>query len=235
MRGDTVQARFQHDFKKTFVLTRDDVKKVWERTAALGLTVAATIHCSDGIIREFSSLDDLLAYENAPSGKITSLIIFGDNQRGATVAKVEFFEAYQRTVRASYDGEEAQLLDWKRGISDLVDGMLPWYRAIAQIDVSEVCLGAGLGLIGLSIVVPDSFRIGAAKSLLVSAGCILALGAVVLGVVFRRFFNRWFPVSTFALGQGVRRFEDDEKIRWGIIVALLIGIVGSIISAPLIS
>ena len=49
-------------------------------------------------------------------------------------------------------------------------------------------------------------------------------GAIVVGWGLNRIRERLCPPVTFAMGQGKRRHENFEKIRWGVIVAFTVSL-----------
>ncbi len=59
------------------------------------------------------------------------------------------------------------------------------------------------------------------------------MGIVVLWVspfFFNKLREKFFPIATFAIGQGKERYELEEKIRWSIIVALVVSVLASLIA-----
>ena len=53
-------------------------------------------------------------------------------------------------------------------------------------------------------------------------------GAVVVGWGLNKIRERLFPSITFAMGQGKRRHENLEKIRWGVVVAFVISLLAGL-------
>jgi uncharacterized membrane protein len=57
---------------------------------------------------------------------------------------------------------------------------------------------------------------------------VLALiGIVIWGLYWLR--KRFFPVATFAIGQGLTRHQHYEQIRWVVIVGFVISVLASIV------
>jgi hypothetical protein len=65
---------------------------------------------------------------------------------------------------------------------------------------------------------------------------ILATLAVIYVILWggSKFQKRFFPVGTFAIGQGQERYRVDELWRWGALIGLGISTVGSIIAGVLL-
>ena len=64
---------FDFENKSAFVLRRDAVSRVWTILESTIGSVSATARCADNARREFGSLSQLLAFDNARAKEIRSL------------------------------------------------------------------------------------------------------------------------------------------------------------------
>ena len=55
--------------------------------------------------------------------------------------------------------------------------------------------------------------------------------ALVGGLGLNKLKSKIFPSSTFALGQGKARHNHLENIRWGVIIAFIVGVAASLVVA----
>jgi predicted lysophospholipase L1 biosynthesis ABC-type transport system permease subunit len=145
-------------------------------------------------------------------------------------------------MTASLRGEEACISSLRTSLTDVLDGMRPWYSWIAMVDLFLVwfpiltvpyLLLQALGLSrSSSSKVEIPFRT-AVYMLAVVVGALAAIAFVIWGT--SRLRSRFFPVSTFAIGQGLGRHQLDEQIRWVVIVGFLVSVAASIFLAPMLA
>jgi hypothetical protein len=125
-------------------------------------------------------------------------------------------------------------------VTDTLNGMKPWYSRISTIDMFYVWFPIFWVLASLVwIMTPSSptkpaipFR-KALEFLAIGLAVFGFIVAVVWGVGWAR--KRFFPVATFAIGQGSSRHQHYEQVRWVVIIGFLIGVAASIVSTLLLA
>ncbi|HBO44967.1 MAG TPA: hypothetical protein DD670_13765 [Planctomycetaceae bacterium] len=230
-------------------MTDDDLKRIDGAMSAFGGPVSYEVHCSDGLTRELS-LKELLSYENPQrkaihSLKATSVSLEGDNKRTAIV---DFEDRYQRTIAFYLNGFENDVEKFNSAMMDIVEGMRPWYAwFVGRFSAPMFAMVFGLVLGVLAVVL--IWHLSACHDLpgagTGAAWVVLMANSVWLGSLFLSFMcaetidnlkKRFFPAITFAIGQGAKRHDTMENIRWVIVVgsalAIVSGIVVSIIMMP---
>jgi len=216
-----------------FVLGIEEVGRLWKiLEEGIGST-SVTIRCADKTDRALSSVAELDAYENSQPRKIVRLRIFSQGEDWKTAANITFggYEAIRGSVTAN--GEVA--VNLRDRIDEILLGTKPWYNRLATIDffwLAGVPLFlAYLVLQVLAATTPDRQEPislnDAVRVVSVIVGILGLLGATFWGLYCLR---KWaFPVATFAIGQGRARHEFLERVRWTILVGLLVSIAASVI------
>jgi hypothetical protein len=228
-REELVQVHATVDIPQAFVATSGAITKLWQALSEPCPVIAATAHCHDGLVRQFATLEALLGYENPERASITSLEFSARSADRETTAQISLGARYSTSIRASLRGEEACILSLRTSLTDVLDGIRPWYTRIATVELFYVWF-AIVGFPSLLIQIlgatsPSSPKVAIPFRTVVYltavvVGALAAIGFVIWGTW--RLRGRYFPVSTFAIGQGAERHQRDEQIRWVVIVGFLV-------------
>ena len=125
-------------------------------------------------------------------------------------------------------------------VSDTVDGMRAWYSRLSTIDFTYVWFPIVMVLVFLAQITSPSGTPHPApplnkaiELLAIVAAVIGVIAAVIRAIAWLR--KRFFPVGTFAIGQGLSRHQHNEQIRWVAIVGFVVGVGASIVATMLLS
>ncbi len=234
-------SRWAH-LRACFVLKRENVAHLGHLLTAFGKDVTCEISCSDGLSRQFEDIGDLLAYDNPPTRQIRSIEV---EVRGpGRHAEIELgHERRLENVRIWMEGPEADVVTLDRGIEEFLLATRPWYARLATIEGSSVVVSALLSLagisaaalvaVGLGFITPSERGVGDSSKIEAGAfaavGILAIFGVIGAGYVWHRVSLRWFPVGTFAIGQGLARYEHQEWIRRTVVVTV-VSLVASIVA-----
>lgn len=230
------------DIPQAFVATSGDITKLWRVLAEPCPVVAATARCQDGLVRQFSTLEALVRYENPRRASITSLELSARSANHETTAEISLGRRYTTSMTASLRGEEACISSLRTSLTDVLEGMRPWYSRIATVDLFFVWFPILtvpyllITILGLSSPRSSKVEIPFRTAVYLTAvvvGALAAIGFVIWGTW--RLRSRFFPVSTFAIGQGAGRHQRDEQLRWAVIVGFLVSVSASIFSALMLA
>lgn len=233
-----MEAHLRTERDHAFVLTGDDLNKIWSALERdIGLT-SAEIGFSDSIERKVSSLEDLLAFENSNKKKIKRIEIYGKSASDDNRARVLFSDSIYRPIEVSATGEDNVVTKFGDNIAELIDGLKPWYAFISRLDffyiIGFVCW---IAFMLLDIITPDSPN---DKTVEVAQGIKIVL--ILLGILsgislsiwgLNRLRSIYFPFSSFAIGQGKERHRVQENVRWGVVVAFVVSLAASTFFAML--
>lgn len=235
-------AKYCETFNFAFVATPDKVSKLFDVLKTRVGAVEITADCAD-YSREFSNLDELLKYENPPARQIKQLSLAARSEDLNRSASVVLANSRLTTVTIYLTSRrEDGLLKLKNDILDIVDGLRPWYGFFSTFEYHYFLLQSafllcmvlygGLTLLAFLGWLPKpgngnaELRITAIAALVLSSPLMLALlTSIVVG------WTKGFlaPRGVFAIGQGKSRFDLQEKIRWGVVIAFVVSIAAGLV------
>lgn len=228
-----MQATAELSRNHAFVVTAAYVEKCWGLLAARIGPVDAVAHSVDNIQRPFDTAKKLAAYENTRDREIKRLALTARSDDHSKSARVTF--GGYVPITASIEGPELVVTRLRDDISDVLAGTKAWYSWIARVNAGYI----GMALILVvslfaNLVTPDQEGpfpgVGFAKAALAIGILLLMLGCFAgLAWLFNYVRLRFFPVASFALGQGVDRFDFAERVRWCVLVAFFVSVTASAI------
>jgi hypothetical protein len=232
-----LQARVERELRHAFVLTADQVRKIWKILQEAMGNVRATASCADDVERPFSSVEKLVAYENPRIRQIVRLEFVAWSQDDHQMVYLLFRTSFV-SITLRVHGREADAICLRDNIADILDGTRPWYSNIAGVDSHAIVAALGLfvGLVsflrpaGRTIVLTGLYEITLLVAILITAVVILSL---ILNWGISRLCRWLTPMATFALGQGEERYHIDEQWRWVVLIGLVISTLGSVIATVL--
>ena len=217
-----------------FVVTKSDIEKIWSLLSDAYDSVNATASCTDNLERTFNNPQDLLNYENSRAQSIRSLHFETSQISDEGIASIRFGNRYSGSVEFRASGPEEKIIPLKNRIAEIVDGTRQWYSPLSRIDFTFWVWGMALFAMMIVQFMSDgsaakkafSFTEAITAGLALSfIGVLLALASIGLNKMRRRFF----PVATFAIGQGLKRYEFDNTFRWVVIIGFAISIFSTIV------
>lgn len=222
-----------------FVLDSPVSSKIWSLLTSKVGTVYASAACEDGLVRRFETPEELHKYENPLNRAIYAISFLASSPTRDAWAEVSFNWSYGGRIRVQIDGSEAVVLDVRDRIHDILAGTRPWYWRISRFDASPIFLLIAFALIWFIGVTSSGKSKAEAISL---KEALLGTIALLTLIVFyslvpwclNKIRRRYFPHAVFAFGQAKARYETDEKVRWGVIVAFVLSLIASIVAAFLI-
>ena len=235
-----MEAHTKFDIQQAFVATNQDVTRIWKVLEKSGMVVTATIKCSDGLVRYFQNSEMLAQYENPQRASISALEISGRSPEPYSSAEISLGAHYSAPVSVSIRGEETHVSSMRTDLTDTFDGMKPWYSRISTIDLFYFWTAIFMVLmLLLQIMAPSSVPTPGvpfkkALSILAIAVTVIGLiGVMIWGVSWSR--KHFFPIATFAIGQGLTRHSHHEQVRWVVIVGFVVSLVASIVATIMLA
>lgn len=234
-----MQVHATGEFSSAIVVDADSLQRLWNHVDAFAAPASATISCSDGIERKFDTLEKLLKYEDPARASIRTVELYGRTRNPERSITITVGRPYGARAAASIRGEEDDASTMKARIMDTFSGMCAWYSPAATMDlyivwmVVFVTIMLVLQLMAPSETPPRPGR-SFSEAVRVLAYVVPIIGSIVL-IVFgiAKLRARYFPLVSFVLGQGVRRHQVNEQVRWTVIVGFFVGLAASIVYAVL--
>lgn len=191
--------------------------------------------CADGIERSFDSLDELLAYPNAPRVAMQSLTIEAKAPRSARAARITILTGRSGSIAIRATAAEGELTRLLPKLRDELVGTRPQYWILAEPRGRTMYLA--LGMMMLAILAGPVWTNWAAVMLLVRQpiACACA-GLLVLsvGYVLGRLRDALFPRGIIVLGHAVESESRRAYIRTAVVLAALLGIASSLVASVIL-
>lgn len=207
--------------KEPFVLTARDLRKV---DRVLGSSVTYTVKCSDGLKREFTDVEQLIQYENPPEREIWWVVISSKSYspKRSAVISLGPYDENEVDIR----GPENEVIQLSLAVKDCLIGMRPWYAHITKFNF-------GMKMSALIFATLLFLTNHSLSELSTTDGMIwVILATIVLFIVshiLEGLKARFFPKAVFAIGQGAKRYDDQEKIRLTVIVGFVISFLAGLV------
>lgn len=243
-RRDEITASKHDGWIQPFVLRPDDLRKLTEIMEKHIGPAMFNVRLADGITRHLATLVAVLELEN-PKGErqVISVEIEAESDSPRARATVEFEDASYATVRIGYHGPASTVEKLNVEVQDRIAGMKPWYGWLTKIHfvlampiLLLVSAVSGIAVLLLKEGIPSDNRpleLGrAALSYLLGVGLLFL--SILVGRLLDILRDRLFPLVSFAIGQGARRYKTAELIRWWVIVGPILTLVIGVLIAILL-
>ena len=222
---------------RAFVLTWASLEKLHSSIAERLPQVYISARCSDQLDRVFESLQELTDFGNPSRAAIQELRITGRDSKRDQRFSISLSNERRINVRISLDANEEDAIPLNDLATDTVDSLRPWYSWVARADWYWLVLGGWLGtqlalatlklaLAGDKVITFSIGTLTTAKEVL--KGVLIGLAPFSAGFALNSVRNKFFPVGTFAIGQGELRHTSAEVTRTVLIAGLAVSIVTSI-------
>lgn len=229
-----MEVHFHTTRKHAFVVRQDGLQKIWKLLEDHIGAVNASAECSDDMVREFNNWEQLASYENPSTKKMLKLSIQSRSDDRNKSANVNFSDNSWGTIRIWIEAPKRVGAEVKDAISDILDGMKPWYSVLARVDIPYVIIF----VFGFAYIVSNIYflnqptgtpkGISFERAFFLSGAVILFLGILAFFIwALNKIWSWLFPVGFFALGQGEQRYKTVEKVQWGILITFLVSLVAS--------
>ncbi len=224
---------------QAFVLTGTDLKNLHTHLQRWVTNFSFDIMCHDSLTREFSTLDELLRFENPPKKDVKTLRIRAHSDDHQNRVLITLDRDSSRNVYIYIEGNEESAVAMNDSIEEALTAVKPWYSQLAGINIYIVLLAivlvpsatvvflVALGLVKLTAA--PSFGLVASVTSIMK-GLALGMMPLVFGFVLHKIQSKVFPMGVFAIGQGAKRYRDKEIVRTIVVVAFFISLVSSIIT-----
>lgn len=242
---EQIMARVRNRYAGSFTVHLSDVQEICKRLESEVGKPRLSAECSDDIQRAFTSLSELESYVNPTSKAITKLAITSLrpwDQSDASIGHAAVYFGSNGDILIDVEGKEQDSVELRNALKDIVDGTKNWFTFITKslnpiAPIVIISLGWPLALF---YYVRDASTIDLARTssgevpfpiillVAITAGLMFFVTVFVVPIVLGRLQNWLFPATYFALGQGERRNQIREKVRWGLVL-LIPGIVVSVV------
>lgn len=222
---------------QVFVLNWASLEKLYSSIAARLPKTRISAKCADRLDREFSSLEELKAFDNPARAAIVELQIIGRDVERDQRFSISLSSERRSNIRVSLDANEEDGLALNALATDAVDSLRPWYSWIARADWYWLVLGgwlaAQLVLLALKLALAGDTVVSFYGSTPITAhqllrSILIGFAPLAAGFLLNSVRDRFFPAGVFAIGQGELRHTSTEVTRTVLIAGLAVSIATSI-------
>ena len=223
--SDTLQYAFvagDSELKKLVELLQDRIGKVKIRA-----------NCADGIDREFETVNNLIAYDNPKSKAIRRVYLTTTSDDYSTSAVISLHGSRERGVLIEISGSEEFVFLCRESIQDIIAGMRPWYDGVCRVNFAYLFLPIFAIIFFQLVIIGSKMELDSKKEKIFLGIVPILLNIVLLPLMFvgNKLRDYIFPRAVFTIGQGKSRFEDKERLRWGVVIGFGVSFAAGILIA----
>lgn len=222
---------------RVFVLSWTSLEQLYSSIEARLPKVSITAKCADQLDREFTSLQELKEFSNPSRAAIKQLKITGRDLEHDQRFSISLSNERGSNVRIMLEANEENALPLNEFASDTVESLVPWYSWVARVDWYWLVLGGWLAtqlalaalklvLAGEKAALNPSTSVNALEALKIA---LTSFAPVMVGIGLNFVRDRFFPMGTFAIGQGTLRHSKAEVVRTVWIAGLAVSTVVSVV------
>ena len=207
---------------RAVVIGPEEVRRCWSILNQCCEQVSAKAYCDDGLTRDFTSLETLLAYDNSISRNIHTLNMRGNGDKSADI---QISTIAPNPVEIHLNCDESELHNIRRDLLELFRDARAWFSVFVKIRMEFIYV-ISIAVLWMTLSATSSGETSSGTGFAFTTALLFSLllvGFIALliyfGFVLAKVHDRYFPGAAFTLGHGQRRFGTDEKVRWGLFVA----------------
>ena len=229
---------YSEELSQAFVIGPNELKKLVDLLQKHIGKVSISADCIDNIQREFSTVKELIDYENPKSKRIGRIYLNAREgfEKSSTIAFRDS-SSFSGGVSLSITAREDVVVQLKDKIFDIVEGTRPWYNPLTHFDLTTPAGFFSYFFFLVVVIILSTFI--AFKCGLISAstkgmelsdqlGTFIFLTSIIFMILYFTFLSKlfkWlFPPGVFTIGQGNSRFETVKRVQWGVIIAFMVSL-----------
>ena len=131
-----MSVNYSEELSQAFVLGPEELKKLVELLEKHIGTIRISADCTDKIQREFTTVKELIDYENPTSKRIRRIYLSAreDFEKSSTIVFRDS-SSFSGGVSLSIAASEDVVLQLKDKILDIIAGTRPWYSLLTRSDL----------------------------------------------------------------------------------------------------
>lgn len=237
-----MNVNYSEELSQAFVVGPDELKKLVDLLQERIGKVSISADCIDKIQREFTTVKDLIDYEN-PKLKRICRIYLSAREGFEKSATITFRDSspFSGGISLSITAREDVVLRLKDKMLDIVAGTRPWYNLLARFDSATL---TGLVfyflffLIGIILSTFIAFKFGLISDskeemeLGDQLEALIFLTSIIFPIVYFAFLSKlleWlFPLGVFIIGQGKSRFKNLKWVQ-GVVITFMVSLAAGVV------
>jgi hypothetical protein len=226
-----------------FILAPDDLRRFDDACTRYIGPPAYDAECADKLVRSYANIDELIQYENPKASEIRLLTCRARSPDYSAEMTLSWSHSGDRNVYMSLAADERVAGSMNQELDNRLEATRAWYSFIARPDLLALVERAVSILVVLAVLSmaatflaagPSQFQVASTLRTL-SRGVITGAAIVIPLAILEWLRTRFFPMGTFRLGQGQKRFEDSERLRVVVIFGFAVSVAAGIFVAFLVA
>lgn len=152
-----LNAEFSIELRDAFIAQEEDLRKIAKLLSERIGPLEINIDCADGINRKFSTINELLQFENPPAKSITRLRMSAHSEDFKKRGEIDLSDSRWRGISIKIQAREDVVGRLKEELLDTIATMRPAYAWLHKPDFFFVGIGfaSALGLLPALLVAFD--------------------------------------------------------------------------------
>ena len=239
-----MSVNYSEELSQAFVVGPDEFKKLVDLLQKHIGKVSISTDCIDKIQRKFTTVKDLIDYENPKSKRICRIYLSARSEDYAKSATIAFRDSssFSGGVSLSITAREDVVLRLKDKILDIVAGTRRWYNPLTPFDFTSI---THWGIYFLFICVVFSligflaFKFGLISDdkegieLRDQVRGFIIFPSFIFIIMFFTFLSKpfkWlFPSGVFTISQGKSRFETLKWIQRSVAIPFVVSLTAGLV------
>lgn len=221
-----------------FLLGAPEIQKLWVLLEEHVAPPIITAKCQDGVTRYFKEINEFTKFDNVQSHCLRNIEIKASNKGKSAI--ITFDERRRPTFQIRLEGPEDTIIYVLTQLERMKEGYRPWYSSVASFNFGDFIIWA-VRLIVFGLIVcfftlllitetEDfwSIIVTIFKKLIISILGATSIVFIIYGL-FDHLRRKIFPLGVFTIGAGQNRHETMEKVRWSVVIGLLVSLAAGIV------
>jgi len=228
-----LQSTYNDKIEHAFVLHENDLRNAWRKLETYGSNVTANVQFSDKVERNVSNIEDLVGFENSKKRTILNIKLQSISDERDSRTTIEFDSSVYRTISVSSTGDDGLVTQVSDELTEFICGLKPWYSSISRLDVFWLIYTPFVLVFMFAVMMQTSSSESIALTFKQSATVVGIIASIGLALyVSHKLVSAWknylFPIASFAIGQGSKRYETQDKFRFTVIIGFIVSIAASL-------
>ena len=235
-----MHADYSVNLKWTFVLGEDELKKLSRLLSERIGSVAYRAHCADDVARSFTTIAEVMSYENSRQSQIKQFRMSACSDDHLKHATIDMSDSEYRGISLDFHGRDDVVDRLRADVLDILSGMRPWFGIFHRVNFVLASLGAILVVFFGFLVLLALNQVRTTKSSGDGRDAVAVARIygtvflfVLLGWLLNLIRNRLFPRAMFLIGQGKTRFQRLERFQWGFVIAFVVSFLAGLVIVAL--
>lgn len=236
-------------FKIAFVLDESLLRSITNLLQEVSQEIEYHVGCSDGSSIQCTSLEEVLQVPNSKERQITYIVLITPLGKAPSIRLRFRGRPFDDSIEYEVSGDEKSTFFVSDKLDECISNLRQWYTPVAFLSFLELLLLFFLGILIGSVAVVVFYTANTPVILDLSEPIVedktdgdrfllrlflQIMGIFILSAAIKFLFERIFPIATFAIGGGLKRYKGLVIIRHALGVGFGLALLASLIASWLL-